>query len=474
MHSMNRKAHLNIVQIILDTACIFCSFFLTGAVVRHITEISEIPNYLWIPILFGIVYLFIMFAEDMYMKTTFMYQDRMLRNLCISSIAASIFCFVMIPYVKTAEHRFEFLCFYILITVIVLAVKYAITYEVRRSVSGRYSAKTLMVGTSEKIMEYLYFLQKTSMDAEIIGCITLDDLPGNIECKKLGEIKDFNEILKNNIIDEVVFAIPKDKSEQMEPYVRMCEERGLTVKITVELYEFSQGKCCVHSMGTIPVLTYHTVNINGFKLFAKRIFDIVVSIIGVVLLAIASVVFIPVILIESGRPVFDAKYFIGLNGRRFKTWQFRVFKTNQNSGPLHERRTFTGKILHYTGIEYWPQFISVLKGDMSIVGCIPTTWDRLAGLKNSDYRHISIKPGMTGIWKICKNKGINKLEELIQYEKQYIDTWTFSKDLLLFIKNILLYIKIVFSFNARKAISHEADFQDIMKDMPSVEQPTVG
>lgn len=474
MHSMNRKAHLNIVQILLDAACIFCSFFLTGVVVKRLIKITEIGRYFWIPILFGIVYLSIMFAGDMYIKTTFTYQDRMLRNLCISSITASVFCFIMTPYIQAAEHRFEFLCFYILISVIILAVKYAITNEIRRVGNGRYSAKTLMVGTSEKIMEYLYFLQKTSLDVEIIGCIKLDDLPVNTECKKLGELKDFQDILKNHVIDEVVFAIPKGKSEQMEPYVRMCEERGLTVKITMELYEFSQGKCCVDSMGTIPVITYHTVSLNGFKLFVKRILDMLFSFAGIVLTAIVSVIIIPAMLIESGRPVFVAKHFIGLNGRKFKTWQFRVFKKNHNSGLLHERRTFIGTILHYTGVEYWPQFFSVLKGDMSIVGCIPTTEDRLSGLKNSDYRHISIKPGMTGIWKICKNKGICKLEELVQYEKQYIDTWTLGKDLLLLIKNILLYIKIIFSFNARKAISHESDLQDMLKDMPSVEQPTVG
>ena len=145
----------------------------------------------------------------------------------------------------------------------------------------------------------------------------ISDCP--ISFRNLGTMDQLEQILTENIVDEVLFALPKDYTGEVEKYVTLCEERGLTVKIALDLYDLNVAKTYVHSIGTIPVLTYHTVSLNDWQHFLKRCMDVVGALVGLLLTAEFSLFVIPAILLDSKGPVFFKQKRMGQNRRVFNS-----------------------------------------------------------------------------------------------------------------------------------------------------------
>lgn len=94
----NRKTYINIPQIFLDAICLFASYGFALLLMERMFRPVEASEYLWVPVLFGMVYLFTMFTLEMYHRSTFTYQDRTLRYVLKACIFSSVFCLVMMPF----------------------------------------------------------------------------------------------------------------------------------------------------------------------------------------------------------------------------------------------------------------------------------------------------------------------------------------------------------------------------------------
>lgn len=179
----------------------------------------------------------------------------------------------------------------------------------------------------------------------------------------------------------------------------------------------------------------------------KRIFDLIISlIICIFILPVLTIIIGTIIKLDSKGPVFFKQKRFGKNKKYFVLYKFRTMVDNRNNES--EEITKAGYFLRKNNIDEFPQFINVLKGDMSIVGPRPheVNEDLLFSNLVKDYgcRYL-VKPGITGWAQINNLRGkvndINKIQERLKYDIWYIENWSFWLDILIIIKTAIKMIK---------------------------------
>ncbi len=184
---------------------------------------------------------------------------------------------------------------------------------------------------------------------------------------------------------------------------------------------------------------------SGLQLFVKRVIDVVAS---ALMLAVLAPVFLAVglaIKLTSTGPVFYRWRVLGENGRPFVGYKFRtmvrnadqlkpeLLHLNERNGPVFKiasdpRITPVGRWLRRHSIDELPQFWSVLKGDMSLVGPRPVFPSEYRDFEIWQMRKLSVKPGMTCLWQIVDRKSFSDFANWIRLDLQYVDTWSLMTD----------------------------------------------
>ena len=160
----------------------------------------------------------------------------------------------------------------------------------------------------------------------------------------------------------------------------------------------------------------------------------------------------PAIMIESPGPIFFKQKRVGKNGRYFEIYKFRsmymdaeerkkdLMAQNEMSGLMFKmkddpRITKVGKFIRKTSIDELPQFINVLKGDMSLVGTRPPTVAEFKQYQGHRAR-LATKPGITGMWQAYGRKTVSDFEEIVKMDLNYIDNWSIMLDIKILFKTV--------------------------------------
>mgnify|MGYP003766729489 CR=1 FL=1 len=332
-------------------------------------------------------------------------------------------------------------------------------YVSRINKNNKEVTRVIIVGSPNVARKFRYYIDKTNISIKIVGYVRVNQKKSLKGAYNLGYIDNLEEIIKQNVIDEVLFALPKDYVGKVEPYILLCEEMGITVRMILNLYDLKLSKTHLGSIGTLPVLTFHTVSLNRVQLFLKRLLDITGALVGILITGLISIFVYIAIKLDSPGPVIFAQNRVGLNGRIFKLYKFRsmtcdadshksqLATLNQVSGGLmfkiknDPRVTKVGKFLRKTSIDELPQFINVLKGDMSLVGTRPPTLDEVGRYQAFHRRRISIKPGLTGMWQVSGRSKITDFDEVVKLDTKYIDEWSIWLDIKIILKTIFMVFK---------------------------------
>ena len=202
--------------------------------------------------------------------------------------------------------------------------------------------------------------------------------------------------------------------------------------------------------------------VTGFARFIKRLFDIILSFIALLLLA-PVFAGIAILVKLDGGPVFFPQTRFGLNGREFKMLKYRsmcvdaeaklndlLAKNEKKEGITFKmkddpRITKVGKILRKTSLDELPQFWNVLKGEMSIVGPRPPVKREVELYEQRHRRRFNVKPGITCLWQVGEREGgvfeigdrnAIDFEEQVDLDVRYIESQSFRKDLWLLLKTV--------------------------------------
>jgi exopolysaccharide biosynthesis polyprenyl glycosylphosphotransferase len=457
----NSKAFTNIAQIFFDLVGIFVSFTITFFVVSCLdgNQYLIADRHLWILIIYTPVFFMSMYVLQMYHLATFNYRDVTIKNVLFSCLLSTLFCLSISPFIQEVRGKYTFLGCFILLAALILSFERHFSITILRKLRNKGVCNTILVGDPERIKNYLSHVKKTSFRYDLVGYVLLEPEQRKISyCQCLGTIEQLENILNDNVVDEVIFTFPRNYMGAVQKYLLLCEERGLTVKLVLDLFDLEKAKTCLLSIGTMPILMYHTVCLNSAQLLVKRILDIIGSVVGMAVLAVASVFIIPAIKLESKGPVLFKQKRVGQNGRVFYLYKFRsmydgadlkkkeLIKQNKIKNDYmfkmeHDPRvTKVGAFLRKTSLDELPQFINVFKGDMSLVGTRPPTLDEVVKYNNPHHRRISFKPGITGMWQISGRSDITDFDEVVRLDTSYIDDWNIWKDIVIIFKTIYVLL----------------------------------
>jgi len=319
----------------------------------------------------------------------------------------------------------------------------------------------VILGTNERAVWFAEKIWKhRDMGYNVLGFV---DNECSAEAGRMNLISDFDhfsEVLDRHVLDEVVIALPMQSfRREISEVLMLCEEQGVKVRFIMDmLFDLSHTKPTIEYMDGAPLLTLYMGPHDGYMLRIKRIIDITISGLALILLAPFFVMIGILIKIDSRGPVFFVQERVGYNKRRFPFYKFRTMISdaekrqvdiehlNEVSGPVFKikddpRVTKLGKILRKTSIDELPQLFNVLKGEMSLVGPRPLpVRDYTRFEQNSHKRRLSVRPGLTCLWQI---QGRNELsfEKMIELDMKYIDQWSLLLDLKILLKTIPAVIR---------------------------------
>ena len=273
----------------------------------------------------------------------------------------------------------------------------------------------------------------------------------------LGRIDDLPRYLSRNKVDLVYIALPLQEERKTLYILQTCRTLGCEIYLVPNFYIYKIFNAEMQRLGDNIVLSFNP-SVRG-----KRYFDIVFSL-GVILFSLPFSVLIALLIkLEDGGPVFYGHFRITSAGRRFKCLKFRTMCVDADhrlAGLLERdpqakeeweqtfklkndpRVTKIGKFLRKTSLDELPQFLNVLKGDMSVVGARPIVYKELCDYyKETSGLYCSVKPGVTGPWQTSKRSDTEDYDERVKMDEQYILNSSFWGD----VKIILKTTKCIFT-----------------------------
>ena len=266
-----------------------------------------------------------------------------------------------------------------------------------------------------------------------------------------GNIEDLDSYVKAHSIDEIFFTLSGEDQAVIGAVTKVADDNVAQFYYVPQISRYVNRVFDLHNIGSVSILTTRRNPLKGYvNRWVKRAFDLVFS--SIVLLFLFPFVFIPVaiaIKLSSPGPVFFKQTRTGYRGRDFLCWKFRTMRVNKDSDKVQAqkddpRKTKIGDFLRRSSIDELPQFINVLKGDMSVVGPRPHmlkhTADYSKLIDKYMVRHL-IKPGITGWAQVNGYRGLTEalwqMERRIEYDVWYIENWSFILDLKIIVRTVL-------------------------------------
>lgn len=301
-------------------------------------------------------------------------------------------------------------------------------------------------------------------DKTIVGT-EIDEVP------VVGVYEDIIDYVLKNWVDEVlVCADPSERlpSEIIEELTSM----GVTVHLNLDKSGKRVAvKQTIGNIGGLLVLTSAMNYVSPRQYILKRILDIIGGLVGVIITGILYLILAPMIKRESPGPVFFTQERVGRNGKIFKIYKFRsmymdaeerkkeLMEQNKIKDGLMFKMDFDPRIIgnkidengnKKTGIgqkirdwslDEFPQFINVLKGDMSLVGTRPPLKSEVEKYEAHHKARLGATPGITGLWQVSGRSNILDFEEVVRLDTQYINNWSLGLDIKILFKTVLVVLK---------------------------------
>ncbi len=278
------------------------------------------------------------------------------------------------------------------------------------------------------------------LDFQITGFMDSSGLGALVACHKICEAHNATMVLQN-VAAPVRLVLTMTQLDQVFTIEELPGAESLPNAQTLELDQVPSTHPSVHSK-------------------RKRMMDISGAIVG---LMITGLVFVPIaiaIKLEDGGPLFFGQSRCSWMGRPFKMWKFRSMVTNAEArkhevvneaqGALFKntndpRITSIGRLLRRTSLDELPQFWNVLRGDMSLVGTRPPTFDEVEQYEINQWQRLDIKPGMTGEWQVNGRSTVKNFEDVVKLDLKYQENWSLMYDVKLLVQTIVLV------FNKKKS-----------------------
>lgn len=364
-----------------------------------------------------------------------------------------IFSFGLIFFYRVFPYsRFVFILIWA-ISIILITIGRYIVLKVEKNLYNKGAALniSLIAGNNETALDiYNNFLKHPYAGFKVVGYIEEDNFNGEDYLKgkpKLGTFSQIVSVIKEHQVGTVLVAIPSSEHEKLLELMKCSEGENVEFLLVPDFLEMLTSSVRVQEIDGIPFLKIKSIPMNIWNSILKRIFDIIFA--SAFLLIISPLFIILSILIKITSPgkIFYYQERVSFEGRKFQMIKFRsmVEGAEKSTGAVFAskddaRSTSIGKILRKFSLDELPQFINVLKGDMSIVGPRPEREFFINIMKNKIPKYLDrhrVKCGITGWAQVNGLRGgETSLEKRIEYDIYYIENWSIIFDLKIIIKTI--------------------------------------
>ena len=339
--------------------------------------------------------------------------------------------------------------------VILLALASLITeYKYSRSTLGLFGVLggVLLIGSRLTIRNAIRSLREFGVGAQrtlIVGegssasmvaerIRNFPELGSYLVATQPGTLPDLRETLKKENIHEVIFALPRAQSAELDRLLSQVHEETIDIRVIPDLNEYIRLGCQIEDFDGIPMVSVNDSPLDGWGSSLKRLTDITLSALGLLILSPLLILIGIAVKLSSPGPVFYRQERMGLDGETFGMLKFRSMRVDaeKESGPVwarsgDDRRTWLGSFLRSTSIDELPQLWNVFKGDMSLVGPRPERpffVDKFrTEIPGYMLRH-KVKAGITGWAQVNGWRGDTSLTRRIECDLYYIRHWSYWLD----------------------------------------------
>jgi exopolysaccharide biosynthesis polyprenyl glycosylphosphotransferase len=323
-------------------------------------------------------------------------------------------------------------------------------------IQGYGRKKAVVIGFNEKAIEVNDEIsQIKALGLDVIGFISTDQSHLDKQYKGkpvIGHVSDIEQLLEQYQPQEVIIAIDNKDQDLLVDIISKCENKNVGLKIVPDLYEILSGQARTAQLYGMPLIDVMPELMPEWEKRLKRVFDIVMSLIILIITFPVCVIVALAIKIDSKGPVFFIQERCGLNGDPFNMIKFRSMRQDAEklSGPVWStkddpRITKVGKFIRKVRLDEIPQLINVLKGEMSIVGPRPERpffVEKLAHEIPYYKRRLKVRPGLTG-WAQIKHKYDETIEDVktkLKYDLFYIENMSIRMDFKILFRTIFVVL----------------------------------
>jgi exopolysaccharide biosynthesis polyprenyl glycosylphosphotransferase len=370
----------------------------------------------------------------------------------IGAVALASLVFAGVLYLSFRDvSRLQFL-YFAACNLVALLVCHLVMHSIYRRRRG-WQRRVLLVGagpSAQLLAEE--FMRREWAGLQIVGC-TADELAEGDDLPLLGPIDATDQIVVNEGIDEVIFALPPEQHDRIAR-LSLRIRQPVMLHMAPGLLDLAFARTPVQTLGGIPLLSLRESALSESQQLFKRLFDITASAILLIVLAPLMLAIAVLIKLDSPGPVLLAQERIGEHGRRFRMLKFRsmyadaerrwreVSQRDEHGRLLHKssddpRVTRIGRRLRRSSLDELPQLINVLRGEMSLVGPRPEMPYIAAEYEPWQWQRLRVLPGMTGWWQV-NGRSDKPMHLYTEEDLYYIQNYSFWLDLRILFKTALI------------------------------------
>jgi len=327
--------------------------------------------------------------------------------------------------------------------------------------NGRNLRNFIIVGngrTGEQFLELI--LESPQVGYRVVGCVDDVDRSADLGTLYLGALDDLDRIILEQGVDEVVISLPSSESKKIRRVIETCEEHPVMVRMIPDFLGNLSSRFTVSLFRDFPIVTIRSNPLDEMQWrLAKRLFDVVFSVCFLVLIGSWLFPILALIIkMTSKGPVLFKQERQARKNKRIICYKFRSMvaggkDVDENGAYLQAtkndpRVTRIGRILRTTNLDELPQFLNVLRGEMSVVGPRPHPTllnEKSVGIVDKYLLRHLVKPGITGWAQIHGLRGNtqdqNLMRKRIAHDIWYIENWSFLLDLNIIVLTVLNMFK---------------------------------
>ena len=385
-----------------------------------------------------------------------------LKNLVkATTLAAFWFLIISAAFAISSVDTIGVAVFWVVITAIGFLTRFGFKVILMSARKSGYNYRyLLMVGANARSFEFAHKVcNRPELGYKLVGFVAESEESKlaweteGIRGKVIGTVDDIRSILERERVDEMLVCLSVEaKFRTLTSIIANARDLGIVLRIVPEASEgVLLTKLHIEEFENEFVITFFREQLL-LQLLAKRVIDIGVSAVTLMLMAPVMALTALLIKLTSPGPVFFAQDRVGMNQRRFRLYKFRsmvvdaderkkeLAHLNELDGPAFKigndpRITPLGRIIRKTSIDELPQLFNVLRGEMSLVGPRPPLPDEVSKYEWLFRRRLSVKPGITCVWQVSGRSGTT-FDEWMKMDKQYVENWSLLLDFKILLKTI--------------------------------------